>query len=107
MLTGMHYTAYVIEVESVTAFSLAEFRGEVIYLFLSEHLSTSQGHIEAVMMMMKCQIHCWRKAEYRQKTTDLQQVRLMKALDMEMMTVSFCAFSMKTLIIIFFFVRQI
>ena len=33
-----------------------------------------QGHIEAVMMMMKCQFQWWWKLEHPEETTDLRQV---------------------------------
>ena len=46
--------------------------------FLSLNTSArSQGHIEAViMMMLKCQFHWWRKPEHPGKNTDLRQVGL-------------------------------
>ena len=41
----------------------------IVYWGLTQ-LSNSQGHIEAVMMIMKCQFHWVRKPEYPEKTHD-------------------------------------
>ena len=45
------------------------------WIIRAQRLSNSQGHMEVViMMMMKCQFQWWLKLDYREKTTNLQQL---------------------------------